>query len=70
MMKVLVGHTFFWHLKAEMHCKEIALRFGLLLEAYLSFSGTQIDELAAQVLRPPLHYLTPFLLEQQKIKKE
>mmetsp|Transcript_9981 Transcript_9981/g.13709 ORF Transcript_9981/g.13709 Transcript_9981/m.13709 type:complete len:1266 (+) Transcript_9981:125-3922(+) len=37
--KDIVGHTLFWHLRAEMHVPEIAERYGLLLEAYLRACG-------------------------------
>lgn len=31
-----IGHSFFWCLRSEMHVPEIQLRYGLLLEAFLS----------------------------------
>jgi len=34
-----IGHTFFWHLKAEMHLPEIAERLSLLMEGYLRGCG-------------------------------
>ncbi|XP_012891283.1 PREDICTED: phosphatidylinositol 4,5-bisphosphate 3-kinase catalytic subunit delta isoform-like isoform X1 [Dipodomys ordii] len=29
-----IGHFLFWHLRSEMHVPSVALRFGLILEAY------------------------------------
>lgn len=29
-----IGHFLFWHLRAEMHVPAVAVRFGLMLEAY------------------------------------
>jgi hypothetical protein len=46
---VLIGHTLFWHLKANMHQPEVTVRYGLLLEAYLSVCGPQLQEFVAQV---------------------
>jgi len=44
----LVGHHFFWHLKAEMEQSDISLRFALLLEAYLRGSLQHMEELIKQ----------------------
>lgn len=44
----LVGHTFFWCLKAEMHVPEVSERFGLLLQEYLRCCGPHRRELALQ----------------------
>ena len=44
----LVGHTFFWCLKAEMHVPEVSERFGLLLQEYLRCCGPHRDELMLQ----------------------
>jgi phosphatidylinositol-4,5-bisphosphate 3-kinase len=38
--KDIIGHSFFWSLKAEMHVPEIRERYGLLLEAYLRGCGS------------------------------
>ena len=35
----LIGHRFFWYLKAEIHQIEIRERYGLLIEAYLNACG-------------------------------
>ncbi len=35
----LIGHRFFWYLKAEIHQIEIRERYGLILEAYLHACG-------------------------------
>eukprot|EP01051_Picozoa_sp_SAG22_P007470 SAG22_NODE_527_length_9437_cov_3.575712_10_plen_306_part_00 len=44
----VIGHIFFWHLKAEMHMVEIAERYGLLLEMYLGNCGYHRKELLLQ----------------------
>jgi len=44
----LVGHTFFWCLKAEMHVPEVSERFGLLLQEYLRCCGPHRAELMLQ----------------------
>jgi len=45
-----VGHTFFWHLKAELHNPWVSERFGLLLEEFLSHVGRQAHELRKQLM--------------------
>jgi hypothetical protein len=35
----LIGHRFFWYLKAEIHQVEIRERYGLIIEAYLHACG-------------------------------
>ena len=30
----MIGHFFFWHMRAEMHNAEVSVRFAILLEAY------------------------------------
>jgi len=47
--QLLIGHAFFWHLKAELHVPEIAERYALLLEMYLRGCGEQREELIKQV---------------------
>lgn len=47
---LLVGHTFFWCLKAEMNNQYCRERFGLLLQEYLRTSTTHAEELRKQVL--------------------
>ena len=37
---VLIGHRFFWTLRAEMHITEISERYGLLIEEYLLGCGS------------------------------
>ncbi len=44
-----IGHYLFWHLRSELHSPEVALRFGLVLEAYLRGSPNHIPELQRQV---------------------
>jgi phosphatidylinositol-4,5-bisphosphate 3-kinase len=44
-----IGHFLFWHLRAEMHNPEVAVRFGLLLEAYCRGSPSHMETLSAQV---------------------
>jgi phosphatidylinositol-4,5-bisphosphate 3-kinase len=44
----VIGHIFFWHLKAEMHVPEIAERYGVLLEIYLENCGAHRRELMTQ----------------------
>eukprot|EP01052_Picozoa_sp_SAG31_P004888 SAG31_NODE_208_length_20313_cov_6.143119_5_plen_298_part_00 len=44
----VIGHTVFWHLKAEMHVPEIAERYGVILELYLEYCGAHRDELLLQ----------------------
>eukprot|EP00002_Diphylleia_rotans_P005530 TRINITY_DN1469_c0_g2_i1.p1 TRINITY_DN1469_c0_g2~~TRINITY_DN1469_c0_g2_i1.p1 ORF type:complete len:1062 (-),score=220.71 TRINITY_DN1469_c0_g2_i1:385-3570(-) len=48
--RVKIGHTLFWHLKAEMHVPEICDRYGILLEAYLRGCGMHREELSRQNL--------------------
>jgi phosphatidylinositol-4,5-bisphosphate 3-kinase len=44
----LIGHSFFWYLKSEMHVPEISERYGLLLEVYLRGCGNHMPELQKQ----------------------
>ena len=44
-----IGHYLFWHLRAEMHDPAVAVRFGLLLEAYCRGSISHMKTLAVQV---------------------
>jgi len=49
-----VGHSFFWHLKAEVHDPLVCERFALILEEFLCHAGYYVDELykqAATVLK-------------------
>jgi hypothetical protein len=43
-----IGHTLFWHLKAEMHVPYIRERYGLLLEEYLKNCGGYRRDLLKQ----------------------
>lgn len=43
-----IGHRFFWNLRAELHIKEIAERYSLLLEAYVRGCGRRREELLNQ----------------------
>jgi hypothetical protein len=45
---VAIAHQLFWYLKSEMHVVHIALRFGLLMEAYLNGNDTHLVELVEQ----------------------
>jgi len=45
---LVVGHYFFWHLKAELHNPHWTERFSLLLEEYLTFAGRYATELRKQ----------------------
>lgn len=44
-----IGHFLFWHLRAEMHQAPVAVRFGLLLEAYCRGSFSHMQSLQAQL---------------------
>lgn len=44
----LIGHQFFWLLKAEMHLKQICERYGLILEEYLRTCGQHRKSLVIQ----------------------
>eukprot|EP00808_Paulinella_micropora_P029692 g29303.t1 len=44
----MVGHYFFWHLKAELHEAKFMERFAILLELYLSNAGRYAAELRKQ----------------------
>uniref|UniRef100_A0A8B9VF33 phosphatidylinositol-4,5-bisphosphate 3-kinase n=1 Tax=Anas zonorhyncha TaxID=75864 RepID=A0A8B9VF33_9AVES len=43
-----IGHFLFWHLRSEMHVPAVALRFGLILEAYCRGSTHHIKVLMKQ----------------------
>jgi hypothetical protein len=43
-----LAHQLFWFLKSEIHVLNAALRFGLLMEAYLRSSDTHLRELVDQ----------------------
>ena len=43
-----IGHKLFWGLRAEMHVKKFAPRFGLILKSYLRACGPHFAELAQQ----------------------
>jgi phosphatidylinositol-4,5-bisphosphate 3-kinase len=45
---VLIGHRFFWTLRAEMHITEISERYGLLIEEYLLGCGSHRSVLQKQ----------------------
>jgi hypothetical protein len=47
---VLIGHIFFWYLKAEMHVPVVQERFGILLELYLRNCGKHRISLGHQML--------------------
>jgi len=67
--KNLIGHYFFWHLKAELHVPEIAERFSLLLEAYLRGCGFMYrSELLKQI--DLLNQLSAISLKIKQISKK
>uniref|UniRef100_A0A670YQH2 phosphatidylinositol-4,5-bisphosphate 3-kinase n=1 Tax=Pseudonaja textilis TaxID=8673 RepID=A0A670YQH2_PSETE len=43
-----IGHFLFWHLRSEMHFPSLALRFGLILEAYCRGNADHIKALMKQ----------------------
>ncbi|XP_058017119.1 phosphatidylinositol 4,5-bisphosphate 3-kinase catalytic subunit delta isoform isoform X2 [Ahaetulla prasina] len=43
-----IGHFLFWHLRSEMHIPSLALRFGLILEAYCRSNAHHIKALMKQ----------------------
>eukprot|EP00794_Sanderia_malayensis_P015189 gene15189-16756_t len=43
-----LGHFLFWHLRSEMHNSQVAVRFGLMLEAYFRGSSAHIESLTKQ----------------------
>ncbi|XP_053433247.1 phosphatidylinositol 4,5-bisphosphate 3-kinase catalytic subunit delta isoform isoform X4 [Nycticebus coucang] len=43
-----IGHFLFWHLRSEMHVPSVALRFGLILEAYCRGSTHHMKVLMKQ----------------------
>lgn len=63
----IVGHFFFWHLKAEMNNPSISLRFGILLEAYCRGIGGHLKDLNRQV--EALEKLTK-LTDALKVKRD
>lgn len=63
----IVGHFFFWHLKAEMNNPSISLRFGILLEAYCRGIGGHLKGLIRQV--EALEKLTK-LTDALKVKRD
>lgn len=48
MISPQVGHSFFWHLKAEVHDPLICERFALIIEEFLSHAGYYVEELYKQ----------------------
>jgi hypothetical protein len=45
----IVGHHFFWHLKAELHNSQVCERYACILEEYLSHAGRETIELRKQL---------------------
>ncbi|XP_071463343.1 phosphatidylinositol 4,5-bisphosphate 3-kinase catalytic subunit delta isoform-like isoform X1 [Marmota flaviventris] len=43
-----IGHFLFWHLRSEMHVPSVALRFGLIMEAYFRGSTHHMKVLMKQ----------------------
>ncbi|XP_075406830.1 phosphatidylinositol 4,5-bisphosphate 3-kinase catalytic subunit delta isoform isoform X3 [Tenrec ecaudatus] len=43
-----IGHFLFWHLRSEMHVPAVALRFGLIMEAYCRGSNHHMKVLMKQ----------------------
>ncbi|XP_013928494.1 PREDICTED: phosphatidylinositol 4,5-bisphosphate 3-kinase catalytic subunit delta isoform-like [Thamnophis sirtalis] len=68
-----IGHFLFWHLRSEMHFPSLALRFGLILEAYCRGNAHHIKALMKQVRRLPwevrlVAYLRQDMLTLQMIQ--
>ncbi|KAH0624170.1 hypothetical protein JD844_007649 [Phrynosoma platyrhinos] len=62
-----IGHFFFWHLKSEMHNKNVSQRFGLLLESYCRACGMYLKHLSRQVeAMEKLINLTDILKQEKK----
>ncbi|XP_063001290.1 phosphatidylinositol 4,5-bisphosphate 3-kinase catalytic subunit delta isoform [Elgaria multicarinata webbii] len=49
-----IGHFLFWHLRSEMHVPSVALRFGLILEAYC---------------RGSIHHMKPLMKQSEALNK-
>ncbi len=45
-----IGHFLFWHLRAEMHVPAVAVRFGLMLEAYCRGTPDHMKILSRQLV--------------------
>ena len=54
----VLGHQFFWSLRAEMHLPDVSERFGLLLEEYLRCCGPHAAELSLQLQAVLITYVT------------
>uniref|UniRef100_A0A8C6XAR2 Phosphatidylinositol 4,5-bisphosphate 3-kinase catalytic subunit alpha isoform n=1 Tax=Naja naja TaxID=35670 RepID=A0A8C6XAR2_NAJNA len=62
-----IGHFFFWHLKSEMHNKNVSQRFGLLLDSYCRACGMYLKHLSRQVeAMEKLINLTDILKQEKK----
>ncbi|XP_013190051.2 phosphatidylinositol 4,5-bisphosphate 3-kinase catalytic subunit delta isoform [Amyelois transitella] len=46
---MVIGHYLFWHLRSEMNMQSVAVRFGLLLEAYCRGCQEHINILLRQI---------------------
>lgn len=44
-----IGHFLFWHLRSEMHVPAVAVRFGLMLEAYCRGAPDHMMLLSRQI---------------------
>lgn len=44
-----IGHFLFWHLRGEMHVPAVAVRFGLMLEAYCRGAPDHMKILSRQL---------------------
>ena len=44
-----IGHFLFWHLRSEMHVPAVAVRFGLMLEAYCRGAPDHMILLSRQI---------------------
>ena len=64
-----IGHYLFWHLRAEMHHSEVAVRFGLLLEAYCRGSVGHMKSLAKQQEALTKMRATSELLQSKALKE-
>lgn len=61
-----IGHFLFWHLRAEMHVPAVAVRFGLMLEAYCRGAPDHMKMLSRQLTA--LNRLQVLLLGMSMLK--
>ena len=66
----LVGHIFFWHLKAEMHIPEISERYGMLIELYLELAPAHRKDLHTQNVVQELLITAARSIKDKAVKKK